>query len=198
MGQEQVGRSAATRARLLDAAAKEFSAKGFNATSTRDITSSAQISPSALYVHHSSKEELLYLLSKRAHVRALEVVRHARELAPDPAGQLWRMVYDFAVHHAETHVDSRVANYELSSLDGPHLEEVMALRSKITLEFRDVIKQGVVEKVFDPPQIGLAVTAIISQCVDISRWYGESNIDPESIANAFADMSLQSIIAKNE
>src|SRR3954469_16712259 len=67
-------RSAATRARLLSAAAQAFAAKGFHATSTRDIAALADVSRTAMYAHHSSKAELLYQLSLSSHERALEVV----------------------------------------------------------------------------------------------------------------------------
>ena len=51
----------AGRDRLLTAAVAAFGAKGFHATSTRDIARAASLSPAAVYVHHQSKEDLLYL-----------------------------------------------------------------------------------------------------------------------------------------
>ena len=50
----------AGRDRLLTAAVAAFGAKGFHATSTRDIARAASLSPAAVYVHHQSKDCLLY------------------------------------------------------------------------------------------------------------------------------------------
>jgi AcrR family transcriptional regulator len=48
----------------LDAAVNAFAEKGFHGTTTRDIADAIGRSPAAIYVHHRSKEELLYLISK--------------------------------------------------------------------------------------------------------------------------------------
>ena len=62
-------RADATRARLLDAATAAFAEKGFHGTTTRDIATAAGMSSAALYVHHKSKEELLYLISRTGATR---------------------------------------------------------------------------------------------------------------------------------
>ncbi len=70
-------RAADARARLLGAAVDAFAARGFHGTTTRDIAAAAGMSPAALYVHHRSKEELLYEISLAGHRRTLEVVEQA-------------------------------------------------------------------------------------------------------------------------
>jgi AcrR family transcriptional regulator len=77
-------RAETTRARLLEAAVTAFAEKGFHGTTTRDIAGAAGMSPAAVYVHHRSKEELLFLISREGHQQALDVVRDAR---PPPAGR---------------------------------------------------------------------------------------------------------------
>jgi len=190
---QQTERSAPTRARLLNAAARAFAARGFHATSTRDIAAGAGISPSAMYAHHASKEELLYLLTKAAHEDALAVVLTARTASGDVTEQLYRVVHDFAIHHAVTHVESRVANYELSALNEEHFTEVVAIRRAIIEEFRSLIRAGVSAGEFVVPHERLAVSAITSQCVDISRWYHESGLPAALIARTYAEMALRSL-----
>ena len=51
------------RTRLARAAVDAFATKGFHGTTTRDISIAAGMSPAALYVHHRSKEELLFLIA---------------------------------------------------------------------------------------------------------------------------------------
>lgn len=191
---KQNKRSAPTRARLLEAAAHAFAHKGFHATSTRDIAASAQISPSAMYAHHASKEELLYLLVRAAHEQALTVVREARASSQAPAEQLYRVVHDFAIHHAVTHVESRVANYELEALSGEHLEEIVSLRRAINEEFRSLVRAGVAAGDFEVSNERLAVSAITSQCVDISRWFHEAGLSAELIAQSYAEMAIKALL----
>ena len=52
--------------RLFEAAADAFAAKGFHATTTRDIASRAGLSPAGVYVHFASKEEILASALHRA------------------------------------------------------------------------------------------------------------------------------------
>ena len=73
----QVTEGTDARARLIAAAVESFAGKGFHGTTTRDIASGAGMSPAALYVHHRSKEELLYLISRSGHERTLDLVREA-------------------------------------------------------------------------------------------------------------------------
>ncbi|OPZ55988.1 MAG: HTH-type transcriptional repressor KstR2 [bacterium ADurb.BinA028] len=63
--------------RLFSAAAEAFAAKGFHATTTRDIASRAGLSPAGVYVHFASKEDLLFHLSRDGHEEALALVTEA-------------------------------------------------------------------------------------------------------------------------
>jgi AcrR family transcriptional regulator len=186
-----VGRGDETRARLLAAAVASFSAKGFHGTTTRDIARAADISPTAMYVHHSSKEELLYLISRRGHEEALEVVRGALDKGTDPATQLRAVVHDFAMYHARSHVMSRVVNYELAALSHDHLVEILVLRREITEELRTLVDEGITTGAFDPPDRRLAVAAVMSLGVDIARWYRDDGVPPEKVADAYAEMVLR-------
>ena len=60
---------ASTRERLVTAAVAAFSAHGFHATTTRNIAARAGMSPAAVYVHHASKEELLFAISRDGHAK---------------------------------------------------------------------------------------------------------------------------------
>ena len=111
-----LSRADATRARLLKAATDAFAEKGFHATTTRDIATLAGMSPAAPYVHHKSKEELLYLISRTGHDRVLQLVRAAVAPSDDPVEAVRRLMHDFAVDHAMEHTGARIVNYELTAL----------------------------------------------------------------------------------
>jgi AcrR family transcriptional regulator len=81
----ELSRADATRARLLDAAIAAFAEKGSHGTTTRDVATAAGMSPAALYVHHRSKEELLYLISRSGHEDTLRLVQQPITFSDDPA-----------------------------------------------------------------------------------------------------------------
>src|SRR3954467_8540195 len=88
------------RTRLALAAIEAFGARGFHGTTTRDISTAAGMSPAAMYVHHRSKEELLFELALVGHQRVLDLVRASVAGSADPVSQLGDLVADFVRDHA--------------------------------------------------------------------------------------------------
>ncbi|MCU0299421.1 MAG: TetR family transcriptional regulator [Candidatus Nanopelagicales bacterium] len=193
------GRSAGTRERLLAAAGTAFAERGFHATTTRDIAAAAGMSPAAVYVHHESKEELLYLISLEGHTRTREIVREAIANADDPAGQLRAVMAAFTTFHAEQHTLARVVNYELVSLNPPHRKEIAALRRAIRRDVQSVVEAGMATGVFDTANAKLTTMALLSLGIDIGRWYGvDATWPPQTIASLYADLALRMVSANLE
>ncbi|GAA3547472.1 TetR/AcrR family transcriptional regulator [Nocardioides daeguensis] len=185
-------RAEATRARLLEAAVVAFSEKGFHGTTTRDIAGAAGMSPAAVYVHHRSKEELLFLISRQGHQQALDTVRAARARTPDPVGQVAAVGRAFAEFHAHHHTVARILNYELAALSEEHRATIDELRTGIDRELRDLVREGVAAGVFDTPDPALAATALASLGIDIARWYREDGEwTPTQIGDYYADLALR-------
>ncbi|MGH3432698.1 MAG: TetR/AcrR family transcriptional regulator [Thermocrispum sp.] len=191
---DQLSRADGTRARLLQAAVAAFAAKGFHGTTTRDIASAAGMSPAALYVHHKTKEELLYQISSAGHAATLDLVRSARASASDPAGQLAAVVRQFAEHHAREHTTARVVNYELAALTPEHLAEILQSRRAIAGEIRSLIDDGVAAGLFRTSDPAMAATALLSLGIDIARWYNDEGAwSPEAVGDFYADLALRMV-----
>lgn len=185
-------RSDATRARLLDAAIAAFAEKGFNGTTTRDIAAAAGLSPAAVYVHHKSKEELLYLISRTGHEETLDLVLKGVQSSDELTTAMRNVVHAFAVHHARGHTGARIVNYELSALTPEHYAEILDIRHRIDREIRGLVERGVAAGVFDTASPRMAAVALLSLGIDIARWYrDEGEWSPEDIAAAYADMALR-------
>ncbi len=181
-----------TRARLLEAAVTAFAEKGFHGTTTRDIAGGAGMSPAAVYVHHKSKEELLFLISRNGHEEALAVIREARASTPDLVEQIALVGGGFAAYHAVNHTVARILNYELTALNGEHRAVVDELRKAIDRELRSLVSEGVAAGVFITPDPALAATSLASMCIDIARWYREDGEwTPEQIGEHYADVALR-------
>jgi AcrR family transcriptional regulator len=190
-------RADATRARLFDAAIAAFAEKGFHGTTTRDVAAAAGMSPAALYVHHRSKEELLYLISRSGHEHTLAMVQDAIASSDDPATALRKVIHDFVVHHARDHTSARIVNYELAALTPEHFTEIRDLRRRIEGAIRELVERGVAAGVFDTPDPRMAGVALLSLGIDIARWYREEGRwSPEDIGDHYADMALRMVGAR--
>ena len=192
MTSEDQTRAQASRSRLLSAAIEAFAEKGFHGTTTRDITTAAGLSPAALYLHHKSKEELLYLISRAGHENTLRLVRTAIESAPDPIAQLRQVAYDAARYHARDHTSGRIVNYELAALTPRHRTEIRRIRRQIEQEIRRLIERGADAGVFRTRDTRMAAIALLSLVIDISRWYRDDRAwTPEEVAERYVDVALR-------
>ncbi len=193
------GRAAATRERLLAAAGIAFAQRGFHATTTRDIAAAAGMSPAAVYVHHESKEELLYLIALDGHLRTHRLIIDAIAGSTRPAKQLYDLMFAFSAFHAEQHAIARVINYELASLNEEHLSEIQTLRKAIQRDVRSVVRHGVADGTFTPEDPLKTTMALLSLGVDIARWYSQdATWPPATIATFYADLALRMVGADSK
>ncbi|MCC9145269.1 MULTISPECIES: TetR/AcrR family transcriptional regulator [unclassified Arthrobacter] len=181
-----------TGQRLLDSATEAFAAKGFHGTTTRDIATAAGVTPGAVYVHHRSKEELLFSISLHGHERTLALVRSGAASSSDPVQQIETMVRDFVQWQAANRTKSSVVNFELAALTEDHRAEVLKIRRAVDAEFRAVVDRGRQEGRFDVEDTGLAVLALLSLCVDVARWYrGDGRLTAAGIGLHHSRLALR-------
>jgi AcrR family transcriptional regulator len=191
---ERVGSGSGARGRLVAAATAAFAERGYHATTTRDIAARAGMSPAALYVHHSSKEELLFLISREGHDAALEVIRGASSDDAEPFARLHATVRAFTLWHAEHHTAARVVQYEYAALSDEHRREIGLRRRDIDRHMRDVITSGVEQGVFAVPDVPGTTLALLSLAVDVARWYrDDGERSAESVADLYADLAVRMV-----
>ena len=185
------------RTRLASAAVEAFATRGFHGTTTRDISTAAGMSPAALYVHHRSKEELLFELARVGHQRVLMMVRESVARSEDPVEQLGILVEDFVRDHAVVHTGARVINYELAALSEEHLAEIVAIRHEIDVAVRDVIDRGVAAGVFHTPDARMTALAVLSLGIDVARWFrDEGRWTPDQVAVLYRLLALRMVGAE--
>ncbi|GAA1895565.1 TetR/AcrR family transcriptional regulator [Streptomyces sodiiphilus] len=176
----------------MRAAVEAFAERGFHATTTRDIASRAGMSPAALYIHYRTKEELLYRISLVGHERSVRILTEAAEGPGGPVERLTAAVTSFVRWHAERHTTARVVQYELSALAEEHLAEISALRRRTGEIMRGILAEGVAAGQFEIPHIRSTARAILSLCIDVSRWFDPSGPDgPDVLAARYAALVLR-------
>jgi AcrR family transcriptional regulator len=178
---------------LLRSAVLCFARRGFHATTTRDITAAVGLSPGALYVHFSTKEEVLFEIARTGHERALEAVQCQIDDG-DTRSYVRRLVASHVRWHARHHTVARVCQYELTALEPEHYAVVLDLRQRFSAVVRSALARGVQEGVFDVPDLNRVVRAIMSLGIDLVRWYRLDGADsPEVLSESYADLALRMI-----
>lgn len=181
-----------TVARLTQAAAEAFAAKGFSATTTRDIATGAGLSPAGVYVHFGSKEELLFELSRSGHQAALTLVREAVASATSPRDQLVAVMRRFSEWHVDQHQMARVVYHEHSHLTPAHQAEVLGLRKEIDGIVRGVLEAGIAAGQFDVDDVPDTALALLSIVIDVARWYSPTiKRSPTQIGETNAALGLR-------
>ncbi|CAN5365677.1 TetR/AcrR family transcriptional regulator [soil metagenome] len=188
---------AAARRRLLEAAVEAFGVRGYHATTTRDIAARARMSPAAVYVHHASKEELLYAISREGHEVTLRLIREAYQ-ETDPVLRLRAVVRDFTVWHARRHAVARIVQYELSALTPEHFAVVAAVRHEIELVMRRTLQDGVDADVFEVRDLPGSALALLSLGIDVARWFragGATTAD--DLGELYADLAVRMVTPRS-
>ena len=184
-------RPAAAR-RLMAAAVQSFSARGYHATTTRDIATAAGMSPAALYVHFPAKSAVLFAISRSGHAGTLAMVEEAVAAAPDPVAGVRSVVEKFVAWHAKRHVVARVVQYELGALTPEDYEVVIDLRRRTEQHVRDVITRGVEQGCFQVPDVRTAARAALSMGIDVARWYSPATKQsPTALGRQYAELVLR-------
>ena len=181
-----------SRERLLQAAVEAFAEKGFTATTTRDIALRAGMSPAAVYVHHDTKESLLFTVSVEGHQAALAVIRSAAALESDHVERLRHMVREFSTWHAVNSRVGRIVQYEFDALTPEHRAEIADYRRQIERVMRDVLTAGVDDRAFDVVDVPGTARAILSLSIDLVRWFSpRGSHSTDDIAQLHADLAVR-------
>jgi len=181
-----------TAVRIMLAAADAFAERGFHATTTRDIASRAGLSPAGVYVHFTSKEVLLFELSRRGHARARDLLLAARGDAPTPTEALRAIIGGFSRWHAEHYELGRIVQFEFRHLGPEHRDEVLTLRKEIDQVVAAVLRDGVATGEFEVDDVPTTALALLSMAVDVARWYApDVRRTPEEIERSYGDLAVR-------
>lgn len=154
------------------------------------------MSPAAVYVHHRTKEALLFELSREGHQAVLDALQVAATEHSTPTDQLRAQITAFVQRHAEHHTTARIVNYEFVGLNDEHQSEIEELRRAIRNEVAVVLEAGVEAGEFDCDNIDLTLNAITGMGVDVARWYqGDGPWTPHEIATHQAGLALRLVNA---
>jgi AcrR family transcriptional regulator len=116
------------REHLLATAAKVFAARGYAATSMRDLARSARMSLAGIYYYVSAKEELLFQIQKSCFEGVIAGARDAVSAERSAEGRLGAFISHHVTFFASHMAEMKVLAHEAESLSGPMLEEIRGLK----------------------------------------------------------------------
>jgi AcrR family transcriptional regulator len=187
--------SAAMR-RVLLASLETFAELGFHGTATRDIARRAAVSPAGLYVHYSSKHELLEHIIEVTHDAMLQRMRVAAAETGSAQDRLRAVVNAHVRFHAKYNTACRVANYELGSLEADARARMRKLRQAMEKVVSDLIREGVDSGEFVVDDQQIVTTFILSLGIDVARWFRAGHrLSPDQLAELYADLVIKSVAA---
>ncbi|GIK50154.1 MAG: TetR/AcrR family transcriptional regulator [Hyphomonadaceae bacterium] len=188
---------APTDERIKTTATRLFFERGFNATTTRDITEECALTPGALYNHFGSKDALLFAIINETHEELWRTLQEAVPETGKPADRLSSYVRAFVLFHIDRREAALVANQEFKFLSGKPREHVRRARRKIRTLLEQILSAGMQAgafKVSSPSRatgVGLLATSITNMCLRVSEWFSPSGpLGPEALADWHADLVL--------
>ena len=146
---------------IAGTALRLFRARGYHATSVRQIAEAAGLSVGSLFNYFRSKEQVLQLIYEHAQVRIEEALDQVmRELGPDPEAAL-RHALDRYVGLLDQHQDHVALLYqEFKSLDGRAKRQIIDRERRIMATFERILEAGIRQKKFRPQPLAVTVNAI--------------------------------------
>ncbi len=168
------------RARILNAAAAQFSVSGYSGTSVRDIATAADMLPGSMYYHFASKEELLAAVHEVAIARVKETVLAAITDQADP----WERLEAACVAHVAAMLENKeygsVVATELPSRHASALRDTMiAQRNDYEKIFRTLIDDLPLDPGCNRKYLRLALVGAMNWTL---AWYRTDGDSPETIA----------------
>ncbi|MBI5932476.1 MAG: TetR/AcrR family transcriptional regulator [Chloroflexi bacterium] len=185
-----------TRDDILDAAAQVFRKKGFHGASMAAIAKSVNLQKASLYHHVSSKQEILLELLDRAIEMLTERIA---PLAGDSASadkKLRAMIRAYMQILAE-HADlASVLLFEHRSLESKQHARHIPNRDRFEALWRDVILDGTRAGLFNCPDPGLTVRALLGSLNWTVTWFRPNgDLTIEQIADRNADLLFNGLLA---
>lgn len=184
-----------TREDILDAAAQVFRIKGYHGASMADIAEAVKLQKASLYHHVSSKQEILLALLDRGLDLLTERISSITTQSIPADEKLRQMIRSYLLALAENPDLSSVLLFEHRSLDRKSHTRHVPHRDRFEGLWRDVISEGVKSKIFDCPDVGIAVRALMGVQNWTLTWYrpdGAKSI--EQIADQYADLFFHGLL----
>ena len=183
---------ARTEEAIRSAAIELIAARGFEATTLREIAEKVGVQPGTIYRYFPSKSRLLVDLLVE-HLEFLHAQWALQRPVTDDPVELLRAFVDF---HVRSHTLRRrevfVANMELRSLAPADRRRVVALRRRYEDLLTGILHEGVERGAFHVPDARIATFAILAMLTGVGTWYREGGrLGKRELIDIYTRMVMQ-------
>lgn len=169
-----------------------FYAKGYHATSIRDIATAANLATSTLFHHYASKEHILSHVMLTSLAKTMERVRLADSSASDAPSRMRAVVAALVLVHTELQRESFVNNAELRSLSPAPARQVIASRRRLGEMVTSIVVDGVAAGDFHVDHPDEAATAVITMVTAVASWFRVSGPrTAHQIAESYVEYAMR-------
>ena len=178
---------------LLASAAKVFAARGFHATTMRDLARASGMSLAGMYYYVRGKDELLHQIQERCFTRVLDEAQSALEDAEDPAERLRVFIHHHVTFFARHRAEMKVLSHEAESLSRAHLSGVTALKRRYVNLLLRLIADASPD--VELPQRSVLAYALFGMMNWIYTWYDPAGpVPPPALAEQFSQLFLHGLL----
>jgi TetR/AcrR family transcriptional regulator, cholesterol catabolism regulator len=169
-----------------------FGERSYPVVGMRDIGDAVGILPGSLYVHISSKEQLLLKIVSQGIGHYLEAIE-PWAVADEPADERLREIIKAHLRVlATTQEQTRVAFQQWHYLGDENRERVVDLRRRYEQVFRSVVDDGIRDGTFrNPSSVRVAVLGVMGMLTAATNWYdADGRMTPDEVGDSLADQAL--------
>lgn len=186
-----------TREKILEAAARIFSQKGFHATSMQDIASAVNLQKASLYHHVSSKQEILVALSDMALDLVIEKLSQVSNLPAPPDEKLRLAMCAYLQTLADDRELAAIFLFEYRSLEPELRARHIPRRDRFEQLWRDLIQMGVDDGQFTCQDVAVATRSLLGVMSWMITWYRiDGPLSVAEIADQFAELILNGLLVR--
>jgi AcrR family transcriptional regulator len=181
--------------RLMAAATRLFSERGYDRTSVQEIVEAAGVTKGALYHYFGSKDDLLHEIYGRLLRRQKERLDAYADADEPVERRLRRAAADVVVTTIDNLDDAKIFFRSMHQLSPEKQKQVRAERRLYHERFRDLVEEGQRSGVFNadtPPD--LVVDYHFGSVHHLSHWYRpDGKLTPQQVADHLADLLLRAL-----
>lgn len=187
-------RSQERRQEILEAAARLFRERGYNAVTIEEIASSLRMTKGSLYHYIHGKEDLLYECNRAAITPLMAEAQAIVDSGEPPDEKLRRLI--------RLHVSRLIDDPYMASLILHHIDSIPKPIRTIMVELRNaydtlvkrIISEGIAAKVFVDTSPTLVTYFLLGACNDLPTWYRpEGKKTREEIIDFFVEIALRAV-----
>jgi AcrR family transcriptional regulator len=188
-----------THERILDAATRLFSERGYHAVGMRELAEAVGLRPASLYNHCASKQDLLFRIAHGTMTALREGALQAIGDEPDARARLRAWVVWHVTYHAQHRSEAKVTDEQFHALDDERLAEVLAARDAYERLVRGLIDDGVAAHGWVVPHRSIVTNAITTMCTAVDGWFREDGpLSAGEVADIYADLVLAALERRPE